>query len=403
MSIIQNYTGHIVMLKSERAITFLQSTCNFSLARGPAGWHAPAMQPLLTVEDLAVTFHTRQGALRAVDGVSFQVHPGEILGVVGESGCGKSVTAFALLGLIPSPPGKIERGTARFTLSKKAPMTGRSSGRNPRDSGGTQSLARPANSFPEAGQIDLLRASESQLRQVRGAQIGLIFQDPMTSLNPYLTIGEQLIEPLQTHAKVPRKAAWEAATDALAGVGVPTPSARMRCYPHELSGGQRQRVMIAMALMLQPSLLVADEPTTALDVTVQAQILDLIEARRASQGLGVVLITHDLSVVAERCDRLLVMYAGQVMETGTTAEVFAQPRHPYTQALLRALPSANQRGQRLFSLQGGPPDLSRPLPGDPLTLRPGLTHGGRWTQERPPLIAHSATHFARASDVVLPT
>ncbi|MGF1451916.1 MAG: ABC transporter ATP-binding protein [Opitutales bacterium] len=326
------------------------------------------MSDLLRVEDLAVHFHTRQGVVRAVDGVSFEVAPGEVLGIVGESGCGKSVSCYALLGLIPSPPGRIERGSAYFA---------------PRD-------------------VDLVNTSETKLRDIRGKDIAMIFQDPMTSLNPYLRIGTQLIEPLQVHDRVGKRASLEMAEEALVQVGLPSPRKRLESYPHELSGGQRQRVMIAMALMLKPKLLVADEPTTALDVTVQAQILDLIEARRRDAGLGVILITHDLAVVAERCDRLVVMYAGMVMETGTTSEVFDDPRHPYTRALLRALPSSGVRGEPLFALEGGPPDLSHAIPGDPLALRPGVTHGNRWSEERPPLVQHTATHWSRESDVQLP-
>ena len=323
--------------------------------------------PLLEVNDLAVSFHTRQGVVRAVDSVSFHVDAGETLGIVGESGCGKSVTCYSLLGLIQQPPGRIERGSALFE-----------------------------------GRTDLLTCGEETLRALRGSRISMIFQDPMTFLNPYLRVGTQLIEPLLYHAGTGRREAMGKAVEALRSVGLPEPERRVHIYPHELSGGQRQRVMIAMALMLRPALLVADEPTTALDVTVQAQILDLIAARQREQNLGVILITHDLSVVAERCDRVMVMYAGMVVEYGRCADIFANPRHPYTRALMRALPARAGKGRPLFALEGGPPDLSKPLPGDPLALRPGLKSAGRWANERPPLVEVAPQHWARESDVTLP-
>jgi oligopeptide/dipeptide ABC transporter ATP-binding protein len=229
----------------------------------------------------------------------------------------------------------------------------------------------------------------------------MIFQDPMTFLNPYLRVGTQLIEPLVHHAGMGRRKAMDAAVEALRAVGLPEAESRVDIYPHELSGGQRQRVMIAMALMLRPALLIADEPTTALDVTVQAQILDLIAARQREQNLGVILITHDLSVVAERCDRILVMYAGMVMEYGRSADIFARPAHPYTRALMRALPARAGKGRPLFALEGGPPDLSKPLPATPGPA-PGLKSGGRLDNERPPLVEVEPGHWARESDVVLP-
>ncbi|HMP57529.1 MAG TPA: ABC transporter ATP-binding protein, partial [Novosphingobium sp.] len=230
--------------------------------------------PLLEVDDLTTWFHTREGIVRAVDGVSFDLERGQTLGIVGESGSGKSVTCYSLMRLIPEPPGRIERGTALFD------------GR------------------------DLLQMGPAELRKVRGARISMIFQDPMTSLNPYLRISTQLVEALQTHRQIDRKAALHKAIEALEEVGIPSASSRAHCYPHEFSGGMRQRVMIAMALITEPDLLIADEPTTALDVTVQAQIMDIIKQRQNDLGTAVILVTHDLGVVAGTCDKVLVMYGG---------------------------------------------------------------------------------------------
>jgi oligopeptide transport system ATP-binding protein len=288
---------------------------------------------LLTVQHLKTHFHTREGIVRAVDGVSFDVEPNEMLAIVGESGCGKSVTAYSLLGLIPMPPGRIEGGEAHFD--------------------GTE----------------LLHASRDTLRRIRGRHIAMIFQDPMTALNPYLRIGDQVMEPLLVHSICDKTEARRRAVEALEAVGIPEAAARMRSYPHEFSGGMRQRVMIAMALVTRPQLVIADEPTTALDVTVQAQILDLLTRLRDEYGLAVVLITHDMGVVAGHCERLLVMYAGKVVESGPTEEVFAAPRHPYTQALLDALPSAGIKGQPLNALPGLPPNLSQEIIGCPFAPR----------------------------------
>jgi len=289
--------------------------------------------PLLDVHDLAVRFHTRDGVVRAVEGVSFRLERGETLGIVGESGSGKSVTCLALLGLIPSPPGRIEGGSATFD--------------------GT----------------DLLSCGERRLRDLRGRRIGMIFQDPMTALNPYLRIGTQLAEPLTCHGQVGRRAAWAQAEAALQEVGIQDAAARARGFPHQLSGGMRQRVMIAMALIGRPDLVIADEPTTALDVTVQAQILDLIRALQKARGTAMILITHNLGVVAGACDRVAVMYAGRVVETGPVAAVFRQPLHPYTQALYRALPRPAARGVDLYSIPGQPPRLTRPELGCPFAPR----------------------------------
>jgi len=282
--------------------------------------------PLLTVTDLRTSFHTRSGVYRAVDGVSFNVDRGETLGIVGESGSGKSVTCYSLMGLIPQPPGRIEGGSAVFDG------------------------------------IDLLKCSPAQARGLRGKRIAMIFQDPMTSLNPYLRIADQLIEPLLIHERISRQAALRRAGEALEAVGINDAGRRMQLYPHEFSGGMRQRVMIAMALITRPELLIADEPTTALDVTVQAQILELIRQRQRELGMAVIFITHDLGVVAGLCDRVQVMYAGRIVESAPTGTLFSAPRHPYTRALQRSIPALQRKGAALYSIEGLPPDLSRPLP-----------------------------------------
>ncbi|MFM1920244.1 MAG: hypothetical protein RLZZ303_1878 [Candidatus Hydrogenedentota bacterium] len=285
------------------------------------------MPPLLSVSDLRTHFHTREGVVRAVDGVNFDVAPGETLGIVGESGSGKSVTAYSLLGLVPQPPGRIESGAALF-----------------------------------AGN-DLLGLSGAALRAVRGKRVSMIFQDPMTALNPYMTIGKQVMEPLRIHGACSKMEARKRAIEMLAAVGILEPERRLGMYPHEFSGGMRQRVMIAMALITKPDLLIADEPTTALDVTVQAQILDLIRALQREMGMAVMLITHDLGVVARVCDRVLVMYAGRIVESAPARELFRNPRHPYTQALLDSLPATHQKGGDLYTIPGLPPDLIQPIKG----------------------------------------
>ena len=282
---------------------------------------------LLEVDDLRTSFHTRNGVVRAVDGVSFCIDRGETLGIVGESGSGKSVTCLSLLGLVPQPPGRIE--------GAGAVLEG----------------------------IDLLRCPQGVLRGIRGRRIAMIFQDPMTSLNPYMTIEEQLMEPLLIHEKIGRAAAARMALQALQEVGVPEAEQRIRSYPHQFSGGMRQRVMIAMALIGKPDLLIADEPTTALDVTVQAQILDLIAQQQRQRGVAVIFISHDLSVVAGFCDRVMVMYAGRVVETADTRTIFREPKHPYTRALQRSRPAMQAKGAELYVIPGLPPDLSRPVPG----------------------------------------
>lgn len=281
--------------------------------------------PILTVSDLRTYFHTRSGVYRAVDGVSFQLERGEILGIVGESGSGKSVTCYSLMGLVPQPPGRIEGGTAMFDG------------------------------------VDLLHCSPKEARAIRGKRISMIFQDPMTSLNPFMRVSEQIIEPLLIHEKISRKDALARALAMLEAVGITDAAKRMHNYPHEFSGGMRQRVMIAMALITRPDILIADEPTTALDVTVQAQILALIKKLQREFGMAVIFVTHDLGVVSGLCDRVQVMYAGRIMETADTRTLFRNPQHPYTKALQRCVPALQEKGRPLFTIPGLPPDLSKPI------------------------------------------
>jgi oligopeptide/dipeptide ABC transporter ATP-binding protein len=281
--------------------------------------------PLLEVTDLRTYFHTRRGVYRAVDGVSFALEKGETLGIVGESGSGKSVTCASLLGLVPQPPGRIESGRAMFD--------------------GT----------------DLLHCPPAGLRAIRGKRIAMIFQDPMTSLNPYLRISEQLIEPLLIHEKIPKAEALARGLAMLEAVGIPDAARRLHGYPHEFSGGMRQRVMIAMALITKPDLLIADEPTTALDVTVQAQILELLKKLQRELGMAVIFVTHDLAVVSGLCDRVQVMYAGRIVESADTRTLFRAPQHPYTKALQRCIPALQEKGRELFTIPGMPPDLSKPF------------------------------------------
>jgi oligopeptide/dipeptide ABC transporter ATP-binding protein len=276
---------------------------------------------LLAVRDLRTWFHTDQGVAQAVDGVSFDVRPGETLGIVGESGCGKTVTSLSILGLLPTPPARIEAGSSiRFADE------------------------------------ELVGAGERRLRALRGNEISMIFQEPMSSLNPVYTVGNQIMEAVRLHRGMDKSSARAEAIRLLAEVGIPDPDRRVDEYPHQLSGGMRQRVMIAMALSCEPKLLIADEPTTALDVTIQAQILELLADLRARHDMAVLLITHDLGVVAEVCDRVVVMYAGQVVETGSVQEIFARPEHPYTRGLLASLPSVDNPGQRLVSIPGTVPN-----------------------------------------------
>jgi oligopeptide transport system ATP-binding protein len=280
-------------------------------------------ESLLSVEDLHVRFWTRRGIVHAVNGISFDIAPGETLGIVGESGCGKSVTSLAVLGLL-ARNGRVESGRAVFN-----------------------------------GQ-DLIRQSDRTLRRIRGREIAMIFQDPMSSLNPVLTVGRQIREALETHFDMDRKEAEATAAEALDRVGIPSPKARVKDYPHQFSGGMRQRAMIAMALACKPKLLIADEPTTALDVTIQAQILDLLRALVAEENAALILITHDLGVVAGMCERVNVMYAGMFMETGSAEQLFGAPRHPYTLGLLQSVPRLDAaRRARLQPIEGAPPNMLR--------------------------------------------
>jgi oligopeptide transport system ATP-binding protein len=283
--------------------------------------------PLLQVKNLRTFFHTRNGVVRAVDDVSFEISQGETLGIVGESGSGKSVTCYSLLGLVPQPPGRIESGVAIFDG------------------------------------VELLKCPVKELNRIRGKRIAMIFQDPMTSLNPYLRIEDQLIEPLLIHEKIDRPRAVELGIQALKDVGIQDAAHRIRGYPHEFSGGMRQRVMIAMALITKPDLLIADEPTTALDVTVQAQIIELVKRMQAELGMAVIWISHDLGVVAGLCNRVNVMYAGRVVESGPTELIYRAPKHPYNRALQKSIPALQPKGAELYTIAGMPPDLSKPVTG----------------------------------------
>jgi len=282
-----------------------------------------ARQPLLSVEDLRVEFWTQRGTVHAVNGISFDIAPGETLGIVGESGCGKSVTSLALMGILPRA-GRITGGTAMF------------------------------------GDRDLFRLSDRELRRIRGRDIAMIFQDPMTSLNPVLTIGRQIREALEAHFDLGKAEANRRVADLLEQVGIPSPDIRLKDYPHQFSGGMRQRAMIAMALACEPKVLIADEPTTALDVTIQAQILDLLKRLVEDRETALILITHDLGVVAGMCERVNVMYAGMFMETGSADQLFSRPRHPYTLGLLQSVPRLDaERKTKLQPIEGSPRDMLR--------------------------------------------
>jgi len=280
------------------------------------------MTELLNVANLETRFNTREGVVHAVNGVSFNLKEGETLGIVGESGCGKSVSVLSVLRLIPVPPGEIVGGTVNFQGK------------------------------------DLLKLSVEELRHVRGAQIGMVFQDPMTSFNPVHTIGRQLMEPLEIHLGMNKKQAWDRAIELLEMVKIPNPEDRLKDYPHQFSGGMRQRAMIAMALSCSPQILIADEPTTALDVTIQAQIIDLVKSLRDELGMSIIWITHDLGVVAGLAERVNVMYAGYIVEEAKVKDIYRNPQHPYTLGLLRSLPRLDMNEKkRLVSIDGVPPVL----------------------------------------------
>jgi oligopeptide transport system ATP-binding protein len=310
---------------------------------------------ILEVEDLVTRFHTQDGDVYAVNGVSFFLKEGETLGVVGESGCGKSVTMMSILQLIPKPPGRIVKGKAVFNG------------------------------------IDLLKLKKHEIRKVRGGKIGLIFQDPMTSLNPVLTVGLQLIEPLMLHRGMKKGEAMEYAVELLDMVGIPEPAKRVKQYPHQFSGGMRQRVMIAMTLAGDPRLLIADEPTTALDVTIQAQIVELVKKLREELGMAIIWITHDLGVIAGLAQRVMVMYAGFIIEEAQVKDLYADPQHPYTVGLLNSLPRIDRSEEsQLADIPGMPPLLLEEPKGCPFAPRCIYIFEGCST--RPPLITVGENH-----------
>jgi len=321
-------------------------------------------EPLLVVDDLAVEFKTEDGIARALDGVSFEINAGETVAIVGESGSGKSVTALSVLGLLRQPPASIVRGSVRLR--------------------GTE----------------LLGMSRRKLGEIRGKDAAMVFQDPMTALNPVHRIGKQIAETVRLHSDLGKKEAMARAVDLLGLVGMAQPAARARQYPHEFSGGMRQRAMIAMAIANDPSLLIADEPTTALDVTIQAQVLNLLRTAQQETGAATVLITHDLGVVAEMAERVLVMYAGRIVERADVRSLFRSPRHPYTVGLLESIPRLDSEAQALTPIPGSPPSLLAPPPGCPFAPRCALRKGrSRCVEERPALVSvgdgrATACHFS---------
>ncbi len=316
------------------------------------------MKPLLDVQNLQTHFFTSSGTVKAVNGVSISLEKGELLGVVGESGCGKSVTMRSIMRLIPSPPGKIVSGTVTFQDQ------------------------------------DMLKLSNEKIRRIRGKDIAMIFQDPMTSLNPVLTIGRQITESLMEHLGHDKKTAWKRAVELLDMVGIQNPGNRVHEYPHQLSGGMRQRAMIAMALACEPSLLIADEPTTALDVTIQLQIVNLVKELQSRLGMSVIWITHDLGVVARLVERVMVMYAGYIVESAPVKELYRRPTHPYTQGLLASLPRIDEKGpRRLQPITGHPPDLMSVIEGCPFAPRCAFA-GERCHEENPVLKDIGDNHLA---------
>ncbi|MGO0060488.1 ABC transporter ATP-binding protein [Brevibacillus fluminis] len=315
-------------------------------------------QTILEVENLQTHFFSDRGAIPSVDGVNIRVGKGEVVGIVGESGCGKSVTSLSIMRLIPSPPGKIVGGSIRFKGE------------------------------------ELISCNEKRMRQIRGNEIAMIFQEPMTSLNPVYTIGDQIGEAVRLHTKVDKREARKKAIEMLKRVGIPRAEAIVDEYPHQLSGGMRQRVMIAMAMTCNPELLIADEPTTALDVTIQAQILDLMRKLNQESGTAIMLITHDLGVVAEMCHRVVVMYAGKVVEEGSVRTILKKPKHPYTIGLLQSIPKLEESRERLYSIPG-----NVPVPGSLKTgcrFAPRCEHAvDKCHQEMPELLEVEAGHFSR--------
>ena len=337
-----------------------------SIAKNAMGTHlgvgfqvqGEQVAPLLVVKDLRTYFYTDEGVVKAVDGVSYEVEAGETLGLVGESGCGKSVSALSLMRLIPDPPGKIMGGEVLFEGE------------------------------------DILKINMDQMRHIRGAKMSMVFQEPMTSLNPSLTVERQLTETLELHKGMGRQESRREGVELLARVGIPDPSRRIKQYPHQFSGGMRQRVMIAIALSCSPRLIIADEPTTALDVTIQAQILDLMKSLTTEFGVALIVITHNLGVVARYADRVNVMYAGKIIERGSAREIYANPRHPYTVGLLRSVPRLDlPRQAKLDPIEGQPPDLIHLPPGCAFRER------CRWAAEKcatdaPPLMETSYGHWS---------
>ncbi|WP_203364193.1 ABC transporter ATP-binding protein [Bacillus sp. REN10] len=318
------------------------------------------MDKVLDVKNLHVSFDTHAGEVKAVRGVDFHLTKGETLAIVGESGSGKSVTTKALMRLIPNPPGRIKEGHMLFEGK------------------------------------DLVKVSEKEMEKIRGKEISMIFQDPMTSLNPTMMVGKQVMEPLIKHQKMSRDAARKRAVELLSLVGLPNPEGRMKQYPHQFSGGQRQRVVIAIALACNPKILIADEPTTALDVTIQAQILELMKDLQKKIDTSIIFITHDLGVVANVADRVAVMYGGQIVETGTVDEIFYDPRHPYTWGLLSSMPSLETSEEtQLYAIPGTPPDLLNPPKGDAFALRSDYALKIDFEQE-PPIYKVSDTHFVKS-------
>lgn len=311
---------------------------------------------LLEVNDLSVEFHTDEGVVKAVDKLSYDLEQGEILGIVGESGSGKSVSCLSLMRLLPMPPAKVKSGSIKFN-----------------------------------GQ-DLLDLSDGAMRRIRGKDITMIFQDPFTALNPYLKISTQLMEVLEIHSTMTQAQAKKRCIEILDQLGIPEPELRFNAYPHQLSGGLKQRVMIAMSLLLEPKILIADEPTTALDVTIQAQILDLLKQINKDHGTSIIMITHDLGVVAGLCDKIQVMYGGRLVEKGSAHDVFYRTHHPYTQGLLDSIPSLeNKPGDRLNPIPGSPPDLTKI--GDFCAFHPRCPKAtDKCRQERPPLETAEGKH-----------
>ena len=315
-------------------------------------------EALVEVKNLKTYFYTEEGVVKAVDGVDFEIYPGETLGVVGESGCGKSVTSLSIMRLVESPPGRIEAGEINF------------------------------------GGRDLTKIPEKEMRKIRGNDISMIFQEPMTSLNPVYTVGDQIMEAIILHKKVDKKEARRQAIDMLQKVGIPLPEQRVDEYPHQLSGGMRQRVMIAMALSCDPQLLIADEPTTALDVTIQAQILELMNSLKESYGMAIMMITHDLGVIAEVSDRVAVMYAGKVVEYTDVDTLFDDPKHPYTWGLMNSIPKLDKDVDRLEAIPGSVPSPLNFPEGCKFNTRCPLAEG-KCFEEEPPLEDTDGEHMVR--------